>query len=111
MTAVTPLAILNSPNSSAMVRTPATGRSTTIALIEDVDAVSIALPPNPGFRVARCSAMRQPRAAGKVRHAGGAVFALTVSLTVPKASAGLDVAFLGDNGIQSLTSAPGRGLI
>jgi predicted dehydrogenase len=40
-----------------------------------------------------------------VRHAGGAVSALAVSLTVPKASIGLDVAFLGDNGVTHLPVA------
>jgi predicted dehydrogenase len=37
-----------------------------------------------------------------VRHAGGAVSALTVSLTVPKASTALDAAFLGDSGVAHL---------
>ena len=40
-----------------------------------------------------------------VRHAGGAVSALAVSLTVPKASTGIDVAFLGDSGIKHLPVA------
>jgi predicted dehydrogenase len=40
-----------------------------------------------------------------VRHAGGAVSALAVSLTVPKASTGLDVAFLGDSGVTHLPVA------
>ena len=40
-----------------------------------------------------------------VRHAGGAVSALAVSLTVPKASTRLDVAFLGDSGVAHLPIA------
>lgn len=40
-----------------------------------------------------------------VRHAGGAVSTLAVSLTVPKASTGLDVAFLGDSGVAHLPIA------